>query len=156
VVTPTVLFGTSTLPISKTQLSQLDGVQRKMLRSIAGWARHSDEEWADTMRRVNWKVEKALTDFPVEKWSTQHARRQFWLARRFADGIDKWPARLAAWCPDKWPDGQIQLKRSRGRPRRKWDDYLQEFSCMHFAKPWYEVAAHEWLDREQHFAELVA
>ena len=40
VVTPTVLFGLSTLPISKAQLAQLDVVQRKMLRSIAGWVRY--------------------------------------------------------------------------------------------------------------------
>ena len=113
VVTPTVLFGLSTLPISKAQLAQLDVVQRKMLRSIAGWVRYRNEEWADTMRRVNAKVVRALNEYPLHIWSRQFACRQFWLARRLADNVGTWPMRLAKWCPSSFSDDQLNPGRFR-------------------------------------------
>ena len=44
VVSPTVLYGLYTTPLTATQLDRLDAVQRKMLRRIVGWVRDGDED----------------------------------------------------------------------------------------------------------------
>ena len=43
IVTPTVLYGLHTLSLTQQQLQKLDIVLRRMLRSIVGWIRVSDE-----------------------------------------------------------------------------------------------------------------
>ena len=69
VITPTLLFGLRTCPCTATQLNQIDVVQRKMLRLIVGWVRYDGEPWADTMRRMNNRVQSALNVLPVRDWS---------------------------------------------------------------------------------------
>ena len=98
VVSPTMLFGLTTLPLTRSQVSQLDATQRHMLRSIAGWTRCDNEGWNDSMRRVNAKLDAALAIFPVKAWSEQFAARQFDVAGRFARNLT-WPKRVAAWDP---------------------------------------------------------
>ena len=55
-VSPTILFGLSTLPLTKMHVQKLDTTQRKMLRSMVGWIRVDGEDWADTMRRMNTRI----------------------------------------------------------------------------------------------------
>ena len=48
VVSPAMLFGLATLPLTKGCLQKLGVVQRRMLRSIVGWVRiHDDLNWRD-------------------------------------------------------------------------------------------------------------
>eukprot|EP00435_Cladocopium_sp_Y103_P027156 s884_g6.t1 len=68
VVSPTAMFGIATLPLTKVQIQKLDVVQRRMLRSIVGWGRMTDESWQDTMRRMNSRLDFAVTLHPVRKW----------------------------------------------------------------------------------------
>ena len=42
-VTPTILFGLHCLPLPQKLISQLDVIQRKMLRAIGGWRRAPNE-----------------------------------------------------------------------------------------------------------------
>ena len=51
VVTPTILFGLSVLPLSQVSLQKIKAAQRKMLRKIVGWVRLATETWEETMRR---------------------------------------------------------------------------------------------------------
>ena len=54
-LSPTVLFGLATLPLSKSQLQRLDVTQRKMLRTIVGWVAVDSTDWKTTMQRMkNW------------------------------------------------------------------------------------------------------
>jgi hypothetical protein len=57
VVSPTAMFGLAILPLTKVQIDKLDVVQRRMLRSIVGWVRTHNEQWQDTMRRMNGRFE---------------------------------------------------------------------------------------------------
>ena len=69
VVSPTAIFGLAVLPLTKIQIHKLDVVQRKMLRSIVGWVRKDGEQWQDTMRKMNGRLDSAMTLFPVRRWS---------------------------------------------------------------------------------------
>jgi len=75
VVSPTVLFGLTTLPLTTCQKHQLDAVQRRMLRSIVGWAKPVDGEWATAMRQTNARLKSALSLFPIDNWMYQLAGR---------------------------------------------------------------------------------
>ena len=51
-VSPAILFGLTTLPITRSRLRDLDILQRKMMRRIVGWRRIDGEDWEDTTRRM--------------------------------------------------------------------------------------------------------
>ena len=57
VVSPTAMFGLAILPLTKVQIDKLDVMQRRMLRSIVGWVRTHNEQWQDTMRKMNGRFE---------------------------------------------------------------------------------------------------
>ena len=59
VVSPTALFALSTVPLTSALISQLGIAQRKMLRSIVGWVRLPSDDWADTMRRMRQRLDRA-------------------------------------------------------------------------------------------------
>ena len=84
VVTPTILFGLHTLALTGVQLSKLDAIQRRMLRSMVGWIRIQDESWHDTMSRMKIRVAKALHQHPIETWTRRLARCQHSFAVRVA------------------------------------------------------------------------
>ena len=53
VITPTVLFGLSTTPLTMMHLSHLDVDWRCMLRSIVRWVPVIDADWRAPMVTVN-------------------------------------------------------------------------------------------------------
>ena len=57
VVTPTVVFGLVSMPLTASDLNQLDAIQRRMLRSLV---RVHDEPWRGRMIRVKKCVRLAL------------------------------------------------------------------------------------------------
>ncbi|CAE8618526.1 unnamed protein product [Polarella glacialis] len=163
VVSPCVLFGLASLPLTSSQLRQLDSLQRRMLRSIAGWTRCDSESWSATMSRVNQRVDDAVRLFPVAPWSRQLATRQYHLAIRVAACCESWPAKAVCWHPQSNLDHnntQHQPFRSRGRPRRKWDDFLTAFARNAFPHhaTWVEAAKDKrnWLANESAFVDFFA
>ena len=69
VVSPAMLFGLATLPLTKGCLQKLGVVQRRMLRSIVGWVRIPDDlSWRDIMVQMNHKLAIAKILFPMEGW----------------------------------------------------------------------------------------
>ena len=47
VITPTMLYGLTTCPLTKNDYDQLAVIQRKMLKKIIGWTKLPDDEWDD-------------------------------------------------------------------------------------------------------------
>ena len=157
VVTPTVMFGLTTIPVTAGQLQQLDAVRRRMLRSIVGWIRSPGEDWADTMRTMNGGLQRANDEYPTQAWSQQFASRQFSLADRLARRSDTCPAKAASWDPFKSEglEGNQCPYRSVGRPRAKWDDWLKKFSKQAFnSDQWYNVEQQDWLAKGQDYLNM--
>ena len=139
-----MLYRLTIIPLTNAQCKHMDAIQRRMLRSVVGWIRLPDDEWADTMRRVNRRVERALKNFPVKQWTQQFADRQYNLATRFAREEDTWTTQSIRWDPLQQQDPHyIQVPhRTRGRPRRKWDDFLQQYTNENFMdEMWIDAAS---------------
>ena len=134
VITPTSLIGLTSCAMTKSQISSLDVVQRRMLRNIVGWVRNDGESWNETMRRMSSKIEAALRRYPIEDWSTQLFRRQFRLAHPVGNMVGSWPARVCIWHP---PTSIPRATRSQGRPVVRWDDYLRRFAGTEFGGDWH-------------------
>jgi len=117
VVTPTMLFGLHTLALTGVQLSKLDSIQRRMLRSMVGWIRIQDESWHDTMSRMKSRVAAALRQQPVETWTRRLAKNQHFFAVRVAH-TNGWVARVVTWNPEmNWHDNFSSTPKCRqGRP----------------------------------------
>ena len=124
-VTPTVLYGLAACPLTERQRERLDVIQRRMLRSIVGWARSAAEDWSDTMRRMRDKVDRALRQFPCIPWSMRIAKHQQRLAAHIAKHCNSWAAKAVRWQPAATIPGAF---RSRGRPLRRWNDTLTAFA----------------------------
>ena len=62
-----------------------------------------------------------------------------------------WPLRAASWDPSTPTAGEPSYSRSPGRPRRKWDDYLNTFSDAMFDKKWFETNPFEWAAKQREF-----
>ena len=158
-VTPTVLYGLCTLPMTQHQREQLDIVQRRMLRAIVGWARLPDEDWAETMRRVNHRMSSAMALFPIRPWTTQLASRQFSLAAKLA-ARSTWASKAIKWPLASLLDGEHTGApfRTRGRPKQRWDDALTNFSKQVFPSKssWIDSAKSrdEWFSKEQQFLQF--
>ena len=76
-VGPAILFGTAALPMTRTQLQDLDRLQRKMLRRIVDWRRIEEEDWRDTMLRMNQRLSRGENLYFWQPWSISFARNQW-------------------------------------------------------------------------------
>ena len=127
VVSTTAIFGLAVLPLTKIQIHKLDFVQQKMLRSIVGWVRTDSEHWQDTMRRMNGRLDFAMTLFRARRWSDRFSI----LAIHLTQQMQAWPAAL--WHPTAGWNQNFDNKpfRKRGRPTQRCDDQLGQFAAKH-------------------------
>ena len=91
-------FPTS-LPLTQGLVHKLDVVQRRVLRSIVGWVRLTDEPWDITMRRTNQRMEQAASLHPLPSSSSQYFVNQYRLAVKIASNPFPWVATDIAWMP---------------------------------------------------------
>ena len=149
-VTPTIMFGLKSCPCTVRHLKQIDAVQRKMLRIVVGWIRVPGEDWAETMRRMRDRVQRALDISKMQDWSKLLVGLKYRLAHVVARCPHSWAHAAATWIPR---DSHIEAKRFAGRPARRWDDDLLSFSAETFGKHWIDAAASasEWLPKQPEF-----
>ena len=126
VVTPTMLFGLHTFALTAVQLSKLESIQRRMLRSMVGWIRIQDETWHDAKSRMNTRVATALRQHPIETWTTRLAKCQHSVACRVAQ-TKGWVACVVTWNPESHSHDNFSLapKPRQGHPRTRWDDTVR-------------------------------
>ena len=66
-----------------------------MLRSIVGWVRTHGEQWQDTMRKMNGRLDFAMTLFRVRRWSNRFFKGNIKFAIPLAQQMQVWPAKAA-------------------------------------------------------------
>ena len=81
-ISPTILFGLSSL---------LNVVQRRMLWSIVGWVVVSEDDWGDTMKRMNDRLQSATSLHQISPWSVSLFRRQFQYLWHLVNNPEGWP-----------------------------------------------------------------
>ena len=120
VITPIICYSLTTTPLTATQLSRLDVVQRKMLREMVGWVRFDDEDWEITGQRMKARLEAALTRFPIPDWSMVRQNGVDRLLRNIESGSAPVVLQLTfRWDPRRNPEEIIAYRR-RGRPLQRW------------------------------------
>ena len=55
VVSPSLLYGLTTAPLTQVDYGTVDAAQRKMLRSVVGHVPCRNDDWADMHRRMSEK-----------------------------------------------------------------------------------------------------
>ena len=118
VVSPTILFGLATLPLTKSDYHTVAKLQRKMFRLIVGWIRHDGEDWSDTMSRMNRRIVFAMTIWECKPWFWQIFSKQFRVATKIFDQQNSWAAATSTWTPtNEWQQNvSTEPKRRQGRP----------------------------------------
>ena len=124
VVRPCAAFGLHVLPLTAKHLEQIAVLHRRMLRAVVGWRRLGTDSWADTMRRMSSRVEHALKICPSQSWDKFILKQQWYFMVHCRSNASLWSAHIATWIPDGI--------RNVGRPRLRWDDYLQIFVKKRF------------------------
>ena len=123
VVTPSALYGLAPSPLTKHDFETLGITQRKMLRSIVGWTKLSEDEWSDVYRRLRQKIRVATQQQPCQDWMEELQRRKSSLANQLNQDVRSiFTRKVVSWEPAGVQDFAVHTlpKRSRGRPRTRW------------------------------------
>ena len=140
VCSPTILFGSAVLPLNLKQRQSLDILQRKMLRLMVGWRRNPNEEWSETMSRMNLRVKRACAEYPIKSWEETYHRNRWRYASHMVQNMKmRWPLLLSQWDPSLKLDDDVAPYRKPGRPYLRWDDSLHDY-CG------YEWSLSHWTD----------
>lgn len=142
VVTPTILFGLTALPLHQSHLDKINVTQRKMLRKIAGWVRLPNEPWETTMKRMTDRVTNALQQWPIKKWGARiHEARWKHVSRLKTMSPTSLQMLSSKWTPPENIDRTIQCRpyRNVGRPNLRWDDQINNFCRSNCDCTWQDM-----------------
>ena len=89
-ISPTILFGLSSLPLTKFHFQKLNVVHRKMLRSSVGWVVVKEDDWRDTMKRMNDRLQSAMSLHEISRWSVSLFTRLFRYAWQLVHNPEGW------------------------------------------------------------------
>ena len=152
VITPAVLYGTSTWALTQSMERKLKTVRRRMLRYVfrihrrRGPAPALDlEDWVDFVRNAAEKVDAISERMGMESWVILHRRRKWQFAGKLARQCDsRWSQQVVHWKPN------FGFGRSAGAPKTRWADQLDKFA----GGDWPTLAQdpHEWDAIEDVFA----
>ena len=134
IISPAILFGLITLPLSAAQLSKLDIVRKRMLHSIVGSVPVVNDDWHDAMSKINQKLQNAYQIYLTESWPERILRGKFRFAAKIACKVNHWPVLCSTWQPCYFYERNfhVQPRTCPGRPPNRWDDQLRVFSDMFF------------------------
>ena len=124
VVTPTVLYGSSSWVMTGTREAELRTTQMKMLRTVIGVKRKVLntgilEEWVNWIKRATNIARELMEKHGVTDWvDAQISRTQKWAEKLNSMETDRWATRVLRWQPFN--------NRNRGRPLSRWEDQ----SCL--------------------------
>ena len=124
-VSPSLLFGLSTLPILQSNMEKILVCQRKMLRKIVGWIWHPGDEWEVVMHNMKIKVQNAMRQYFVKPWDERiQSMRVKYFSRLAGMGDERWGKLSLDWEPKKVNDFSQDYVAHRfpGRPRLRWND----------------------------------
>ena len=136
-ISPTMLYGCVSWTTTKDLPTQLLRTQRRMLRLIINTPRRrttnsndnnvpETEAWPDYIRRTTAIASRMISNLRIETWDTTYWRRKWrWASRIASQPKDRWSRLACTWKPDL--DNRRRAYRQVDRPRKRWDDEIQQF-----------------------------
>ena len=85
-----------------------------------------DEDWIEYIKRSTKEAEEHMKKMKIPCWIETHRRLKWRMARRIVSLPDKrWTRKIFDWQPGL--DNKIKTRRMVGRPKRRWEDDINEF-----------------------------
>ena len=89
-------------------------------------ATENEEEWFEYIKRSTREADENMKKHNLKCWIEVHRRQKWRMARRIITlPAKRWNRRVFNWHPGL--DTSIKTRRHVGRPRRRWEDDLDEF-----------------------------
>ena len=89
-------------------------------------ATENEEEWFEYIKRSTREADENMKKHKLKCWIEVHRRQKWRMARRIITlPAKRWNRRVFNWHPGL--DTSIKTRRHVGRPRRRWEDDLDEF-----------------------------
>ena len=86
----------------------------------------NEEDWIEYIKRSTKEAEKYMEKQKIPCWIETHRRQTWRMARRIVSLPEKrWTRRVFDWHPGL--DISIKTRRQVGRPKKRWEDDLNEF-----------------------------
>ena len=90
-------------------------------------ATENEEDWIEYIKRSTKEAEEHMIKKPY--WIEVHSRLKWRMARRIVSlPEERWTKKIFDWHPGL--DTSIKTRRQVGRPKRRWEDDLNEFVKM--------------------------
>jgi hypothetical protein len=123
VVTPVVLYGSSSWTLTLDMENALRTTQRKMLRIMQCKRRRPDEDWISFVKWLTHDCEAEMQRLRYSTW-VEAARRKKWrfAAKTVRASDHRWSQRLLEWRPFF----RCVPHRNVGHPMRRWEDPIVE------------------------------
>ena len=85
-----------------------------------------EEDWIEYIKRSTKEAEEHMKKMKIPCWIETLKRLKWRMARRIVSLPDeRWTRKFFDWQPG--PDNKIKTRRMVGRPKRKWEDDINEF-----------------------------
>ena len=84
-----------------------------------------EEEWIELIQRSTKEAEEHMKKTNIPCWIETHRRMKWRMAMRIASlPQERWTSKITEWNPGL--DNKIKTNRSVGRPRKRWEDEINE------------------------------
>ena len=111
---------------SKTQKKQDSDVSFQEDADEEIDATENEEDWIEHINRSTKEAEEHVEKHKTKCWIEVHRRQKWRMARRIITlPAKRWNRRVFNWHPEL--DTSIRARRQVGRPKRTWEDDLNEF-----------------------------
>ena len=122
IITPTLCYSLDTCPLTEVLKNRLDVTQRVMFRRMIGSVSSTGDTWEERGRKMKVRLERALTKYPVEDWSTCIYSKKVSLVSRVNE-LPAWTKAAFNWDPLVSARlNLVQPYRCVGRPLSRWND----------------------------------
>ena len=116
-------------------------------------ATENEEDWVEFIKRSTKDAEDHMKKHKIPCWIEVHRRTKWRMARRIVTLPQKrWNKRVFEWQTGL--DTTLRTKRSLGRPKRRWEDDLNEFTKTeeNHEKAQYDLKNNNsWMDEIQDY-----
>ena len=124
IISPTLMYGVETTPLTLQALERINIVQRSMPRKMVGWICCAEDSWEDRGRRMSARLARCLQLHPVKKWSEAINERKAKLSECEVE-LPYWTRLALGWNPFECSSfNRNSPYRVRGHPHQRWDDTL--------------------------------
>ena len=127
VITPAVLYASSTWALTRKMELKLQVTWRRMLRYIFRIYRRKtegvQEDWVEYMHRATQRIKQLSDELGMMTWVEMHRREKWRLAGKLVRTTDdRWSRLVLDWQP------YSGVGRTQGHPCTRWTDQLENFA----------------------------